>query len=158
MLTIYVSDTDVLVKKYPEFILYPSAWFDLNYTEEWLQDEFSRRCISEIDKIPLGESTLRSLLEENMKPEDLCNGTKNLINCKFLDKMGNLLKMGPNCYHLLMDLADEKELMMGLGNSIIFKDTDLKGRLVYFPLVDFYAKTSYEFNQALVMHSARGYY
>lgn len=97
--------------------------------------------------------TVRSiLLEHGMRVEDLATGTKNLLNCKFLDNgmYHRLGMMGENCYHYLIDVATEKDLTAVMVQPYEFTDNDLRGNIVYFADIDKYARTNGKFLSCLV--------
>lgn len=127
------------------YIFHPSDYFDIVYKEEWLSDSFGRSVIQTIDRIALGEDVLLSLFKQGMRPEDLCTGTKNLFLCKYIDKTHHLMKMGANCYPFLLDIAETRDVYMGVSSYCHMTDDQLKGRVVHFVNDDSYVSTAKEF-------------
>ena len=158
MLSVIFRPTLDLIEEYPNFVAATSSYFDNFYEDEWLDDDFVRKCIEQIDKKSLGDlPTEKALLEYGMRPEDLRGGTKNLILRKFTDTMGNLLQMGSNCYNLLMDIAKSKDVVMGSGDSVLFTDSDIRGQDIYFPQLDLVVSTALDFNEGIAKCIDRGY-
>lgn len=113
MLTIICASLDEL-EKLPNFIKYPSSWFDVEWDEDWLQDEFARRLISDIDHIELGENTRISLALRGQTVEQLAGGTKNILVCQHhLDHVHRFQFMGENCYPYLFELASAHDITVG---------------------------------------------
>ena len=116
-----------------DYILYPSAYFAYYYENDWLEDELGTRILTEIEEIPLvGDTNFQSLLLYGITPMQLAGGSKNLFLCKHFDKLNCLSKMGGNCYHILMDLAEDKDIYMVATGSCWFKESDIKGRPICF--------------------------
>lgn len=142
-------------------IAWPKAMFDLNYEDEWLDDLFVRRFITDIDKIDVLDNShpTRRLLALNgeITPELLATGTKNLILCKFISGYWNRLgHMGENCYKWLMDIAEEKDVHMVTTRVFHFTDSDIKGRKIYFADINQYITSEYAWSSAILELSYAG--
>ena len=113
----------------------PSATFALGCTDEWLDSEFARRMIEDVDGIKLtpGVSTRKCLLEHDMIPEYLANGTKNNLIARFFEPCGRIVlsMMGPNCYKYLCETAREKDVYAFACIAFTPTDEDLQGLQVY---------------------------
>lgn len=118
-LQVFEARDDVLVM--------PGVFFDGMYESFMLESDFSKKVISEIDKVPINGTVFESLLRQGMRPEDLCTGTKNLIVCKYFNIPSRLTMMGSNCYPYLQEIAVEKDVKMmatNVGNFSALKVLD----------------------------------
>lgn len=149
MLHLYFEPLSKLIKR-PEFIRYPSDYFDGVWELDWISDSFGRSVIESIDQVELGDDVVFSLLKAGLRVEDLCTGTKNLLLCKHLNKLNRITMMGENCFPFLMDIAESKEVYMGCSNTVFFKDYDLKGRKVHFVNIDAYADNAIAFLERIL--------
>lgn len=140
----------------PEFIRYPSDYFDVTYENEWLSSPFGREIISAIDQVSLGDDVKYSLLAAGMHPEDLATGTKNLFLCRHFNKLNRLSMMGENCYRYLMDIAADKEVYMAATAYCLFRDTDLRSMPVHFINHDRTVSTEEEFFREMALLHAEG--
>lgn len=136
-----------------QYIVDPSADFDVGHDSDWLNTPWSRAVISDIQGIDVTD-TNRSvediLIFHHMFPELLATGTKHLILLKYGSdpRICRMSKFGENCYKWLMDLCDEKDICGVMTNYIFFKDEDLKGRGVRFPDIDMVAASYRDFRRA----------
>ena len=64
-------------------------------------------------------------------------------------------RMGENCYHWLMDIAEEKDICGVITTFVFFRENDLQGRPVYFPDIGVTAKTEREFSDAVFELNSR---
>lgn len=133
-----------------DLIKFPGAVFDAFYGDDWLDDPFSRKVITDIQKVDVMDTSRHTeeiLRQRGLAPRQLANGTKNLLVCKFylLGRKCRLAMMGPNCYKWLMDIADEKDICGVTTDVIKFTDEDLKGRSVLFVDTGVSVTTSGEF-------------
>lgn len=149
MLTIYGMNT-IKQESFPNIVLYPSEVFDGIITPEQLNSDFSRRVITDIQKVDVMDTryTTKQLLALNeLHPGILATGTKNIIVCKYYptDLVCRMGRMGENCYKWLMDIAEERDIGAACVHSLEFTDSDLRGRKVYFADIDKYASNADEF-------------
>lgn len=148
MLTIYA--TDVMSQQgIIGLDLNPDVTFDVCHTDEWLDSDFARRVITDIDQIDVTDTSqpVRILLAlQGMTPELLCTGTKNLIRTynlpEYKVRMG---RMGENCYKYLMEIGRDKDITGVVVNAIIFSDEDMQGLPVYFSQTGKTARNADEF-------------
>lgn len=108
----YIRATDSAFRKY-----YPMYGKE----QHWLQDPIVRECIQDVDRIVLGQNTTVSLAEAEMRPDDLCTGTKNIILCRFIDGMHRQTHMGENCYPYLFKIGAIRDLTLGCAISFFPK-------------------------------------
>ena len=150
MLHLYFDSLKHLVDR-EDFIRYPSFYFDEMFTSSWLNDDFAKRVIEEIDGIKVSDftSTEEALIRTGISAEKLCTGTKNLIICKFENMLNRITMMGENCYPFLMELAEAKEVYMGCSNFVYFDDNVLQGRTIHMVNNDAYVSTYNDYERAL---------
>lgn len=144
-----------------QVIYMPMTFFDVKFDESWIENDFARKVIADIQQFdpPLSEESTRVWLGRNkLIPETLCTGVKNLLLCKFYKptRASRLGMMGPNCYKYLMDIADEIELSATVTDSVLFTDTDLRGRPVLFKNTGTVAMDSKSFHRAMYEEILRG--
>ena len=120
MLNIYFGESSIFMDNKVSHV---SEYFDAVYEQEWLDCEWSRRVIREIDKSTYvcGEY-IESPVLGGISPRDLSSGCKALILANFMPELlisGD--RMGDNCYPLLLELAEEKDLYITLCHLIDFR-------------------------------------
>lgn len=111
-----------------------SAEFWREYEDWWLEDEFSRRVISDIDRVKIGpgQSVLEAIKCSGMQPDHLSGSTHTLLLVKFTDTFLPMTRMGPNCYKYLFEvcrMADKRMALTGYCNPT---DADMQGCPVLF--------------------------
>lgn len=139
----------------PDVILHPKEVFDGSYMDDWLDEEFARKVISDIQQIDVMDiryPVRRLLAEYSMFPESLATGTKNVLLMRHIENTAlkcRMGMMGENCYKWLMDVADEKEVNAVTTFPFIFTDDDLKGRPVLFADLGCEVTTERQFHRAM---------
>ena len=135
MLTIYAM-TPNQQEKAENFVRYPSAYFNNRFTDEWLNDDFARRVITDIQGIDVMDTSMptRILLAlGGITPDILATGTKNLIVCQhFPEKFHRMSMMGDNCYKWLMELSETRDLKVITTVDLEFTEDDIRGRPIKF--------------------------
>lgn len=109
--------------------------FYLDWDDSWLEDEFARRVISDIDSVQLadGVSTKQAILSCGFLPEDLSGGTLALLLIKNTDNLVSMTRMGPNCYKYLFELCREMgSRRLALTGYCNPKDSDIRGQEILF--------------------------
>ena len=144
----------------PDIVHSPEKEFNLFYTQEWLDEEWSRRVISDIQGFSVMDSSRHVsdiLWDHHMTPNSLAGGTMNLLVFKhaFDGRKCRMSRMGENCYHWLMDKAEEKDICGVITTFVFFRENDLQGRPVYFPDIGVTAKTEREFSDAVFELNSR---
>lgn len=105
---------------------------EANYTREWLYDPMMRRVLTEVDHITEGRDPAEVMFERGQSYLELAGGTHSLMLMQHLDKLFDFARMGPNCYKYLMEIADTKDLRVGVDHSYYeFNDEITKGREIY---------------------------
>lgn len=140
----------------PEFIRFPSDFFDVTYEDDWLSSAFGKEIISSIDNIQIEDNVDRAFYEAGIHPEDLATGTKNLFLCKYFDKLNRLSMMGENCYHFLMDISDDKDVYMAATAYCLFRDSDILGRSIHFVNYDITVSNEEDFFRTMISLVAEG--
>lgn len=123
-----------VAKKRDNFIVKPSVVFDTFYDRSWLENEWAKRVVSDIDNVPMvRDSVFESIVYAGLSPQYLCNGTKNLFLCRYIDNQFNhFSKMGENCYKYLFEIAKMKDVYM-IATAFVFPtDSDMCGQQVRF--------------------------
>ena len=134
-----------------------AAYFEYYYKDSWIEDKLFTRILTEIEEIPLiGETNKESLLLYGITVNQISNGSKNLLLCKYLDMINCLSKMGSNCYHILMDLADEKDIYMVATGDCRFSDKDIDNRLISFDDTGVFVDNALDFTKQMADARSRG--
>lgn len=101
----------------PGLRLSTSAAFSILMREKgrdagWREDPIISRAIQEVEHIPIisGAGTYASILDYGIRPEDMSNGVKNLVLCKFAEGASRLTQMGPNCYPYLGVICRDRDV------------------------------------------------
>lgn len=155
MLHLYFDTLENLIAR-KEFIRYPGVYFDGVWERSWLDSVFGRTLIKTVDHIEVGQDVEFSLLKAGIRVEELSTGVKNLFLCKHLDQLNRMTMMGENCYTLLMEIAEEKDVYMGCSNSVFFHDNVLNGRPVHFINSDVYVTNYAEFLDQVITLAGGG--
>lgn len=116
MLNVVFGYVDTVLQL-PGVIKCPGGYFDFEFEEHgkqngWLNDPIVRDMLRTIDRVPLSddEDTYTSLIKCGLRPQDIANGTKNLILCEFCTGVNRLDMMGENCYQFLGAIAAKREV------------------------------------------------
>lgn len=139
-----------------EFIRYPMSFFDYYFEEEWFYDPFVRRILTDIDHLNPEGDIFKVLFEERMLPTEICTGSKNLILCKYFDRINNYTMMGKNCHPYLMEIAESKEVRMAVTAPIIMMDSSIQNRSIHFVKSDRYINTEDDFIQEIRIAVSEG--
>ena len=127
----------------PGEILQVDLTFDLNVTNDWLNNDFAKRAIFEIDKTKhIKDGYLESPFWGAMSPQKLSTGCKNVLLMKFYPKKAVFYgtKCGDNCLPFVLEIAKEKDLDIHFQHLMLFPQH------VYFD--------AYIVNQDKMVHSA----
>ena len=114
-----------------DFIRSPDATFDGWYKDEWLESDFGRKIITELEQIPMIYPSVKMSIHAVCAVSQISTGGKNLFLCKYLDRKNLLTRMGDNCFPYLMDIAEEKDVYMIATSYRTFTDEILRGRSIY---------------------------
>lgn len=149
-------------------ILYPDSVFK-ECLPEWLNSEFSRSVIKDIDRLDVSDTTrdVESILLEDyhLTIDALATGTKNLILCKFYpgefgeegewfyNRMG---QMGENCFKWLMLAAQDRDIHVVTVGFRMFTEEDLSYGGVFFEDLQRKASSVSEFRRCMFALVDRG--
>lgn len=100
-----------------------SEYFKFEYEPEWLEDEFVRRIIKEIDNTEVrSDGTLFSHRLGPIIYTQLSTGCKALILIHKTDIKINGDRMGDNCVPLLLEICERKDVEIALHHLMQFPD------------------------------------
>ena len=131
MLHIKCSTWDKAIKD-PRFIRSPDVTFELKCKDEWLESDFGRKIITELERIPLIYPSVKMSIHAVCALSEISTGGKNLFLCKYLDGLNFMDRMGDNCFDYLMDIADEKDVYMVSTAYRMYRVQSMTGRVVHF--------------------------
>lgn len=104
-------------------IYQPSVYFNHQYEDEWLSDEFVKAMVLDIDKSTvISPRMIDSPILGMIGPKELSGGVKTLILMK-QDDSGvwfNASACGDNCADWILKIAQEKELTITLHHIMKF--------------------------------------
>lgn len=109
--------------------------FFLDMEDFWLEDDFIRRVIQDVDRVNIapGKSTKQAILECGFTPMELSGGTMALMLIKYTDALISMTRMGPNCYKYLFEicrtLGARRLALTGYCNP---KDSDIQSTPILF--------------------------
>lgn len=122
-------------------ILDPDRAFHVFRNEPWVDSEFSRKVITDIDKIDVMDSTIsvKDILQRHkLSLDSLATGTKNVLVCRYYEDDGpdpiynRLGRMGENCFKWLMQAATVRDIYIVTTVFRRFRDEDMQGASVCF--------------------------
>lgn len=107
-----------------KYIETPSIYFDNVYEDAWMQDEFSKRVIKEIDQSELIDvDCVKSPVLGMIPITRIAGGSKTLILMKNdQEHIFNASSCGDNCAKWILDIAKEVDLTIRLGHIMEFPE------------------------------------
>jgi len=117
MLRVYYGDLDNVIYN-------TSVYFKNTFRSEWLEDDFVREMIKDVDSSEvLGSGAIDSPVLGIISPERLSGGVKTLILIdKVRDKVFNASNCGDNCAKWLLDMGKEGDIRINLRHLMKFGD------------------------------------
>ena len=118
------------VERMRDVSIFPSSEFIVHCTRDWLNSDFSRRVITEIDKHDvLSVRDVKYSLQHDydINPSNLSMGAKNIIVTKFMTYATRLIRMGRNCHKFLAEIASEKDVTAIMENFIALDEDAFSG-------------------------------
>lgn len=115
MLYIYYGDKEGVINR-------SNIFFNNTYKDEWLEDEFVKKMIFDVDKSKVISSHLiESPVLGPIGPKDLSGGTKTLI-LMYKDKehIFNATNCGDNCAKWILEIAKRQDLTICLQHNMDF--------------------------------------
>ena len=115
MLSIFYGDI-------PEAVYDPATYFKNTFTDAWIDNEISRKIISDIDRSTvLSARVIDSPVLGSISPRELSGGTKTLIAIDQIpEKVFNASACGDNCAQWLLRLGEMKDITINLRHLMYF--------------------------------------
>lgn len=154
--------------KLPNMLLHPKDTFDSYFEEAWLDSDFGRGLITDIEQIDVMDKSKpvkRILLENELLVDYLATGTKNVFLCKFFNNpedpsvplYNRMGFMGENCFKWLLLASLERDIHMVTTVFRKFKGSDFPaGAHVVFEDVNFEADCAYDATTGMLKLSYAG--
>lgn len=144
MLSIYFWDMD-------EVIWDTSIYFDNTYEDDWINSDFAKKIIKEVDKSDvISSNCIQSPVLGQITPLLLSEGTKTLLLMNFDDsRIYNASKCGNNCAKYILEVAKSKDLTINLMHTMDFGNEPFEikilntGRIVH--NIDEYLEEAFKF-------------
>lgn len=104
------------------YIFDPDTFFNNQYDEDWIVDDFSKKVIADIDKSEVqGPFSIMSPVLGSISTEKLSGGVKTLILINNDgDHIFNASACGDNCAKWLIDIGKRKDVTIRLGYLMDF--------------------------------------
>lgn len=95
------------------------GWFENQLGVEYLETNFSKSIVEKIDKSKVYDRNLIiSPILGGIPPERLSGGTKTLICINYTDWVFSITAMGENCYEILAEIAEKKDVLLTCDRSM----------------------------------------
>lgn len=107
-----------------KYIFSPDTYFKYNFEAQWLEDEFVRKMILDVDKSKVVSSNvIESPVLGQIAPERLSGGVKALIIMYNEPNMiVNASACGDNCAKWILEIGKIKDLTIRLGYEMEFPE------------------------------------
>lgn len=111
-------------KRSDKLVLDPDLQFKYSFKKEWIDNQFIRDMIKDIDKqIVQSNQCIMSPVFGQIAPDRLSGGVKMLIMMYYMDDVEFWAQAcGENCEKWIYKIAETKDLTIRLSNMMIFKD------------------------------------
>lgn len=130
MLSIIYDKRDTLVNEY-HMMNVPHIVFEFLFDKMWLEEDWIRRELMDVEKFPPDVPPLEELLNRNLTFMGLAGGTRTLLLARNTDYIIDFSRMGGNCYPYLMEIADMRDVTVGMTRLYAeFDDNVIKGRTI----------------------------
>ena len=104
-------------------------YFDFEYEDEWLQDEFVQKMILDVDKSEVLDSgVIKSPILGLIPPTEISGGVKALILMLKTDEEIWATSCGDNCAKWITEIAKQKDITISLEHYLSFGDNDFAFR------------------------------
>lgn len=114
MLSVYLGDCE-------NEIYNPPLYFINQYEDFWLESEFAKTMIKDVDKSEVvGPHLIQSPVLGPISPRELSGGVKTLFDNS--GKIFNATACGDNCAKWILEIAENKDLTISLHHSMNFGD------------------------------------
>ena len=99
------------------------VWFDNEYEDDWLEDEFVKQMVSDIDDSTIvSPRCIESPVLGQIPPTDLSSGVKALILMYKLNRTIYATVCGDNCAKWIVEIAKRKDITICLEHYMVFPD------------------------------------
>ncbi len=107
-----------------EYMKDAPAYFDNVYEDEWIEDEFVKKMIEDVDhSVVVSSHIIDSPILGTITPKELSGGVKVLIlmlkDDSFIYNMSNC---GDNCAKWILKIAEKKDLVVYLQHIMHFEE------------------------------------
>jgi hypothetical protein len=104
------------------YIFDPDTYFNNQYNEDWITDDFSKKVIADIDKSEVqGPYSIMSPVLGSISTDKLSGGVKTLILINNdSSHIFNASACGDNCAKWLIDIGKRKDITIRLGYLMDF--------------------------------------
>jgi poly-gamma-glutamate capsule biosynthesis protein CapA/YwtB (metallophosphatase superfamily) len=134
-----------------EVIWDTSIYFDNTYEDDWINSDFAKKIIKEVDKSDvISSNCIQSPVLGQITPLLLSEGTKTLLLMNFDDsRIYNASKCGNNCAKYILEVAKSKDLTINLMHTMDFGNEPFEikilntGRIVH--NIDEYLEEAFKF-------------
>ena len=142
MLKIIYGKTDAIIRC-------PSVYFNNTYEPEWLNDEFVKEMIRDVDKSEvIGPRLINSPFLGPISPKELSGGVKTLIlMLKDDKKVFYASACGDNCSKWILEIAKQKDLVINLRHIMDFGEGPFD---IYFENSKTHVHYNYEYLDAIL--------
>lgn len=118
---------NVIVGRYrgPDYIHCGRVYFDNKYKDEWLEEDFVKDIIRDIDQSELRGHCVISPILGQIPITDIAGGTKTVILMKYLpEKIYNGSSCGENCAKWIIEAAKDHDVTIRLGYPMPFDEVE----------------------------------
>lgn len=99
------------------------VWFDNEYDDDWLEDEFVKQMVLDIDDSKIiSPRCIESPVLGQIPPTDLSSGVKALILMYKIDKTIYATVCGDNCAKWIVEIAKHKDITICLEHYMMFPE------------------------------------
>lgn len=106
------------------------GWFENALGTEYLETDFSKKVIQEIDKSNVYDKNLIiSPILGGIPPERISGGSKVLICLKYTSWVFSINSIGENCYSILSEIAEEKDIFMTCDRGMTLYNKGFHGKV-----------------------------
>lgn len=124
MLYVQVSEPDNLIKNV-------ESWFRYNKEKDWFNNDFVKKAILQIDKtVAVKDEYLESPVFGGCSPDVLSTGCKAVILMYVQDNPVYATKCGDNCSPLILEIAEQKDILICLHHCLTGFNRDFDAKFV----------------------------
>ena len=106
-------------------------YFDFEYEDEWLQDEFVQKMILDVDKSEVLDSgVIKSPILGLIPPTEISGGVKALILMLKTDEEIWATSCGDNCAKWITEIAKQKDITINLRHIMNFGNRKFHAKIL----------------------------